>query len=172
MSRTHMGRRPRHQAFVTLDEKMTMAMADDVARRLKSGEAPPLAGIPYALGLQTGGPAHHLRLEAPRTLRSGLRCGGRAPAAGSGRRAAREDEHAEFGNRATTAFGLFPATRNPWNPSRTAGGSSGGSAAAVAACLCPIAEGSDGGGSIRHPSSCCGVVGVKPSHGRISNAPN
>ena len=78
----------------------------------------------------------------------------------------------EFGNRATTAFGLFPPTHNPWDFSKTAGGSSGGSAAAVAACLCPFAEGSDGGGSIRIPSSCCGVVGIKPSRGRVSNAPN
>ena len=78
----------------------------------------------------------------------------------------------EFGNRATTAFGLFPPTHNPWDLSKTAGGSSGGSAAVVAACLCPLAEGSDGGGSIRIPSSCCGVAGIKPSRGRVSNAPN
>ncbi len=77
----------------------------------------------------------------------------------------------EFGRRATTAFGLFAATKNPWNLERTAGGSSGGSAAAVAAGMVPVAEGGDAGGSIRGPASCCGVVGLKPSRGRVSDAP-
>lgn len=65
----------------------------------------------------------------------------------------------------------FPPARNPWNLEYTPGGSSGGAAASVAAGLCAIAQGSDGGGSIRGPANCCGVVGIKPSRGRVSYAP-
>jgi Asp-tRNA(Asn)/Glu-tRNA(Gln) amidotransferase A subunit family amidase len=77
----------------------------------------------------------------------------------------------EFGLRPTTEGGLCPPARNPWNLEHTAGGSSGGSACAVASGLHPVAQGSDGGGSIRIPSACCGVVGIKPSRGRITRAP-
>ncbi|MFB2923852.1 amidase [Aerosakkonema funiforme] len=65
----------------------------------------------------------------------------------------------------------FPPARNPWNLDYTPGGSSGGAAASVAAGLCALAQGSDGGGSIRGPACCCGLVGIKPSRGRVSYAP-
>ncbi len=77
----------------------------------------------------------------------------------------------ELGSTPYTEPTGFPPARNPWNLEYTPGGSSGGAAAAVAAGLCAIAQGSDGGGSIRGPAACCGMVGIKPSRGRVSNAP-
>jgi len=65
----------------------------------------------------------------------------------------------------------YPPGRNPWDPTRSCGGSSGGAAAALAAGLCPVSHGSDGGGSIRNPAAWCGVFGLKPSRGRVSAAP-
>jgi len=84
-----------------------------------------------------------------------------------------------LGKTATSELGSFPYTepmgfppaRNPWNLAYTPGGSSGGAAASLAAGLCAIAQGSDGGGSIRGPAACCGVVGIKPSRGRVTRAP-
>lgn len=77
----------------------------------------------------------------------------------------------ELGSFPFTEATGFPPTRNPWNLEYTSGGSSGGAASALAAGLCAIAQGSDGGGSIRGPVACCGLVGIKPSRGRVSHAP-
>lgn len=77
----------------------------------------------------------------------------------------------EFGHIGATHNPVFGISRNPWNTDRTPGGSSGGAGAAVAAGLSPLAEGSDGGGSIRIPGSFCGIYGLKPSFGRIPRGP-
>ena len=76
----------------------------------------------------------------------------------------------EFGLQGTTENRLGEPCRNPWDPTRTPGGSSGGAGAAVAAGMCPVATGTDGGGSIRNPSSFCGLFGIKPTLGRVPRA--
>ncbi|MQA99291.1 MAG: amidase [Actinobacteria bacterium] len=78
----------------------------------------------------------------------------------------------EFGSVPVTESDLNGDCHNPWDPDKTPGGSSGGSGAAVAAGMVPVAQGTDGGGSVRIPASCCGLFGIKPARGRVSHSPS
>lgn len=148
----------------------------DEARRVAAGPLPdgPLAGVPFLLkdllGAYAGAP-----------LRSGCRFyRDHVPGADSELvRRYRAAGLVVVGKTATPELGIAPYTepllhgpaRNPWDLSRTPGGSSGGSAAAVAARIVPLASGGDGGGSIRIPAACCGVFGLKPTRGRTPAGP-
>ena len=161
----------RIHAYLTLDREgaLEQARRADVRLRAKDGGAP-LLGIPIALkdnfltkGLRTTCASKMLGEFIPpydATTVEKLRAAG-AVIIGK----TNLDEFAMGSSAENSAF--FP-TRNPWNLERIPGGSSGGSAAAVAADECIAALGTDTGGSIRQPAACCGIVGVKPTYGRVS----
>lgn len=157
-------------AFCTVDEEGALAHAAEVDRRLANGEpVGPLAGVPVGIKdlictkdiRTTGGSALYADFvpDEDDVVVERLRA---ADAIVIGKTNA-----AEFGYGAVGHNNLFPTTRNPWDTELTSGGSSAGSAAAVAAGLVPLALGTDGGGSIRIPASLCGVFGMKPSWGRV-----
>lgn len=158
-------------AFVHLDPQQARSAAEAVDAKVVAGEDPgPLAGVPFGVkDLEdcAGMPTSHGSLlfkdrppvaeDSPHVAR--LRAAGAVPV---GKTAA-----PEFGIVAFTSTRAWGTTRNPWNLERTPGGSSGGSAAAVAAGLVPFCTASDGGGSIRIPAAFSGLPGLKPSFGRI-----
>ena len=159
-------------AFRTVMAERALADAEQAEARRSAGDDRPLLGVPIAVkdsedvgGVLTGwGTAAHAGpAERDNEFVSLLRAAG-AVIIGK----TNLPELAIMGATEGPAFGV---SRNPWNTDRTPGGSSGGSGAAVAAGLCAAATGSDGGGSIRIPASCCGLVGLKPQRGRISLAP-
>ncbi len=164
---------PRLNVFTWIDAADALVQADRVAERLAAGEPLPLAGVPIA-------------------IKDEVAYAGRVATKGSRARTTVAEVDAEVVRRVReagavivgatrtpelclvpfTESGLGGVTRNPWDPSRTPGGSSGGSAAAVAAGLVPIALGADGGGSIRAPGAWCGLPGLFPTPGAVSNAPD
>ena len=161
---------PDLNAFVHVDAEGALATADAV----EAGDERPFAGVPiavkdtaavagmpYTLGSDAFGdfvPGHDA-FVVRRLREAGFVIVGKT-------------NLPEFGILPVTEPRRFGPTRNPWDTERTPGGSSGGAAAAVAAGMVPLAHGSDGGGSIRIPAACCGLVGLKPSRGRISRGPD
>lgn len=160
-------------AFISVRSERAVAEADTALERLRTGERGPLMGIPIAIKDNVdlaGEPTTHGSAGRRRVATADAEVVRRLRAAGAivlGKTAL--CEFAAWGH--FTASEAFGTTRNPWNRDRTPGGSSGGSAAAVAGGLAPIALGSDGGGSIRIPSAFCGLFGLKPQRGRIPLAP-
>jgi amidase len=162
---------PELNAFTALDAERALEKADSI----EPGDQRPFAGVPIAIkDLFT--PVAGIRMSNATAMNGDF-----TPDFDSAMvRRIKEAGFVIVGVTASPEFGIppitesrrFGATRNPWNPDRTPGGSSGGSAAAVAAGMVPIAHASDGGGSIRIPAACCGLVGLKPSRGRISSAPS
>jgi amidase len=158
-------------AFVTLCEERALAEAD----RVPAGDQRPLAGVPIAIkdlvavteGVRTTFGSAAMEDWIPDHDSALVRRLREAGAIIVGK-----TNLPEFGILPVSEPDLFGPCRNPWDTSRTTGGSSGGSACAVAAGMVPIAHANDGGGSIRIPASCCGLVGLKPSRGRVSLAPD
>jgi amidase len=160
-------------AFITLTGESALAQALDADHELAAGDAAPFCGVPTAFkdltstaGVRTTMGSVVLKDNVPTTDAYVVELMERAGFISLGK-----TNTPEFGLSSYTDNDLVGPARNPWDLTRNAGGSSGGAAAAVAARLVPVAEASDGGGSIRIPASCCGVLGFKPSRGRVSAGP-
>ena len=157
-------------AYLAVDEDATLAQARAADARIAAGDALPLAGVPVA---------HKdifVTTDFPTTAGSRMLQGYRSPfestvtarLAGAGMVCLGKLNCDEFAMGSANENSAFHPVKNPWDTSRVPGGSSGGSAAAVAARLAPAATGTDTGGSIRQPASFCGITGIKPTYGRAS----
>jgi len=161
---------PTLHAFITVAPELARRQARAADDRLARGEGDLLTGIPVALKdvLCT--------VDAPTTAGSRILQGFRSPYDATVVARLRAQDAVFVGKTNTDEFAMgsstensaYGPTRNPWDPDRVPGGSSGGSAAAVAAGEAMVALGSDTGGSIRQPAGFCGIVGLKPTYGRVS----
>lgn len=164
---------PALNAFIYVDPEAAMAAARQVAEGIRLGEAPGLlAGVPIGVKDLEGvkGMPH---TEGSRAYQNRVADADSVQVArlkAAGAVVVGKTNTPEFGYQPLTNNLLFGATGNPWAPELTSGGSSGGSASAVAAGMVPLATASDGGGSIRIPAAMCGIYGIKPSAGRIPRA--
>jgi amidase len=161
-------------AFLTVTPERALAAARRAERRLREGgDLPPLLGVPTAVkdlnntaGVRTTFGSSVLADNVPTVDDAVV-----TRLAEAGTISIGKTNTPEFGFPCYTDNALVGPARCPWDPGRLAGGSSGGAAVAVAAGMLPVAQGSDGGGSIRIPASVNGLVGLKPTRGRVSNAP-
>ena len=165
-------RNPPLNAFIMTNRESALSVAAEMDGKIARGIDPgPLAGVPFGVkdledtvGYPTTQGSDFLKNTPPKTKDSPHV--ERLKAAGAivvGKTAT-----AEYGMDSAVSTYAWGVTRNPWNPQKTPGGSSGGSAAAVAAGMVPFATATDGGGSIRQPASYTNLIGLKPSHGRIA----
>jgi amidase len=162
---------PELNAVIWRNDTVALAEAEALGERIAAGvdDLPPFAGVPIPIKDLTAvegqpltygsrgapdGISDHSDLVIDAFRRAGFILTGRTNAP-------------EFGSITVTENLRYGTTRNPWNPDHTSGGSSGGAATAVSSGMFSVAHASDGGGSIRIPSSCCGLVGLKPSRGRV-----
>ncbi|CCG02270.1 amidase [Blastococcus saxobsidens] len=161
-------------AFITVTPERARAAASAAEARLREGgELPPLLGVPTAIkdlnntaGVRTTFGSSTMADFVPRVDDAVV-----TRLADAGTISVGKTNTPEFGFPCWTDNDLVGPARSPWDTSRLAGGSSGGAAVAVAAGFVPFAQGSDGGGSVRIPASINGLFGIKPTRGRISNAP-
>jgi amidase len=168
---------PQLNAVIHPRFERAQAEAAVAAERARAEDAGPFAGVPFLVKditcHQAGEPFHEgMRFLRDRQWREDRDSYLAARFRAAGLITVGRTNTPELGIVPTTEPVAYGATRNPWDPSRSPGGSSGGSAAAVAAGLVPAAHANDGGGSIRIPASACGLVGLKPSRGRTSLGPN
>jgi aspartyl-tRNA(Asn)/glutamyl-tRNA(Gln) amidotransferase subunit A len=158
------------QSYLRVTEELALKMAAEADRRIANGTDGPLTGIPFGMkdilctkGVETTCASQILKGFVPPYDATVIRKLNEAGYVHLGR-----INMDEFAMGSSTENSSFQTTRNPWDLTRIPGGSSGGSAAAVAAGLCAAALGTDTGGSIRQPASLCGTVGMKPTYGRVS----
>jgi amidase len=164
---------PDLNAFRVVLAERARAEAEQAEQRIAAGEDRPLLGVPVAV-------KDNVDLAGEFTGHGSGGHGGAVEADSEHARRLRDAGAIVVGKTNLPELAIFPwteseefgKTRNPWNPERSTGGSSGGSGAAVAAGMVPAASASDGGGSIRIPAACCGLVGLKPQRGRVSLMPD